>query len=592
MRAVNYLFGDSTASPFASNVLELLRDAIDFSVFMLQADDQVALDQARVAEATRQGDGDLAHLGGFFGQIIGCIDGADKSRPDSPTARCATQLRAALLQSHGAWEGGVRAELEAAIGHIRAEEAALRADCGRALAALLLVHDFPGAAVSKRVSLGTGGYQATLHAQSTFGLGWTIALLVPESWSGPARVERLVPALEIRAPQTSGWLMKEVTVRPQKLGRHVVTQLACDGETTTFSLRAEPDLETGFDVTSSAAGVSAVRVGPADDASASTFELQPDDAKALRDLAEKLDAWVSALPRQALLSASFDGVDFLTLPVFGPLVVRLVAMLAPIVKEIGHRSPTPNELVIRRLLADDRREELFVGKATLRAKFAELAEGKRSLFAPLGLEESKLPAAPAAPREREPPSARAEVAASVRPPPLASRPPPPPSLAPPPAVAETSFAPPGAATVGPRPDDNMKNVELAQTLRRIFVTARSGRTEYAYSKLAELFSSATFAEYEPDEQREALRLMAHAESPPKEECVLLANRAALGHLQRLAETLAEPADYEMLGLTNLRLDDEGSADAAFEKALELARARNAESELTRSLARRLGRAPR
>jgi hypothetical protein len=74
--------------------------------------------------------------------------------------------------------------------------------------------------------------------------------------------------------------------------------------------------------------------------------------------------------------------------------------------------------------------------------------------------------------------------------------------------------------------------------------------------------------------------------------VLAANRAALGHLQRLAETLADPADYEMLGLTNLRLDDKGAAEASFEKALELARARNAESELTKSLAQRLGRAAR
>jgi hypothetical protein len=136
----------------------------------------------------------------------------------------------------------------------------------------------------------------------------------------------------------------------------------------------------------------------------------------------------------------------------------------------------------------------------------------------------------------------------------------------------------------------MKNAELAKTLRLIFNTARSGRTEYAYGKLAELFSSAAFAEYEPDEQREALRLMAHARNPPKKEFALAANRAALVHLKKLAETLAEPTDYEMLGLTNLRLDDTAAANAAFEKALELERARNAESELTRSLTKRLGRA--
>jgi hypothetical protein len=586
---VNYLFGDSTEAPFASNVLEFLRDAVDFAVFVLQADEQVALDHARAAATARQADADLGHLARFFGQIIGSIDGADKGLRESPTARCATHMRAALLHSQGAWEGAVRGDLEAAIGHIRAEEAALRAACVRALAALLLAHDPPGTAMSRRVLLRSREYQATL-LQSGFGLDWTIELLVPDAWSGGARVERLVPALEIRAPQTTGWLTKEVTVRPQKLERHVITELVCDRETTTFKLRAEPDLEAGFDVTSSPGGVRAVRVVPRADASLGTFELQPEDAKALRSLAQKLHEWISALPRQTLFSASFDGADFVTLPVFAPLVARLVAMLAPMVGEIARRSPTPNELVIRRPLADYRREEVFVGKATLRAKFAELPEAERALFAPLGLDAPNPPTSPPATREREAPTARAEVARSMGPPPPASHPPPPPSREPPAAaLSDASLAPPGVATVGPRPDDNMKNVELAQTLRLIFITARSGRTEYAYGKLAALFSSAAFAEYEPDEQREALRLMVHAQNPPKEEFVLAANRAALGHLKKLAETLAEPADYEMLGLANLRLDDTGAANVAFEKALELERARNAESELERSLTKRLGR---
>jgi hypothetical protein len=44
----------------------------------------------------------------------------------------------------------------------------------------------------------------------------------------------------------------------------------------------------------------------------------------------------------------------------------------------------------------------------------------------------------------------------------------------------------------------------------------------------------------------------------------------------------------MLGLANLRLEDTDAANAAFEKALELERARNAESELMKSLTKRLG----
>ena len=348
-----------------------------------------------------------------------------------------------------------------------------------------------------------------------------------------------MPALEIRAPQTSGWLMKEVTLRPQKLERHFLTELACDRETTTFELRSEPDVDAGFDVTSTPAGVSAVRVGPKDDAALGAFELHPEDARRCEPSPGSSTSGPPQLARQTLLSASFDGADFLALPVFAPLVERLVAMLAPIVGEIARRSPTPNELVIRRLLADNRREEIFVGKATLRAKYADLPDAQRALFAPLGLDAPSLPARPPQAREATRPSfaprlprpyARRRSRRVRHHPPVRRR-----------RLPFRTRAGSARSPVGPRPDDDMKNAELAKTLRLIFNTARSGRTEYAYGKLADLFSSAAFAGYEPDEQREALRLMVHARNPPREEFVLAAHRAALGHLKRLAETLAEPA---------------------------------------------------
>jgi hypothetical protein len=39
---MEFLYGDSTPSPLASNFLEFLRDAIDFGVFALHIDDEIA----------------------------------------------------------------------------------------------------------------------------------------------------------------------------------------------------------------------------------------------------------------------------------------------------------------------------------------------------------------------------------------------------------------------------------------------------------------------------------------------------------------------------------------------------------------------
>src|SRR5262249_58280655 len=105
-----------------------------------------------------------------------------------------------------------------------------------------------------------------------------------------------------------------------------------------------------------------------------------------RELANKLHSSTSGFLRQTLARATVEGADFQAQPTFAPFVQRLVAVLAPIVREIAKRSLTANELVIRRPLADDRREEIFVAKATLREKYASLDETQRALFAPLGLE--------------------------------------------------------------------------------------------------------------------------------------------------------------------------------------------------------------
>jgi hypothetical protein len=54
--------------------------------------------------------------------------------------------------------------------------------------------------------------------------------------------------------------------------------------------------------------------------------------------------------------------------------------MAPVVQEIAARSQSPGELVLRRLLADDRREEVFLSKSELRRKLEPLPEGERALF--------------------------------------------------------------------------------------------------------------------------------------------------------------------------------------------------------------------
>jgi hypothetical protein len=89
------------------------------------------------------------------------------------------------------------------------------------------------------------------------------------------------------------------------------------------------------------------------------------------------------------------------------LIERLVEEMAPVVQEIARRSKSTEELIIKRVTGDKRREEIFISKADLVAKIALLPAQLRVLFRPLGLEEQRPSTRPPPPAEPKTPSRRA-----------------------------------------------------------------------------------------------------------------------------------------------------------------------------------------
>jgi hypothetical protein len=283
----------------------------------------------------------------------------------------------------------------------------------------------------------------------------------------------------------------------------------------------------------------------------------------VRALAEKLLATLAELKRNRLLSASIDDEAFETQLTLTPFVERLVSLMAPFVHEIADRSLTQTELVLRRMLTDDRREEIFVTKASLREKYEGLGDRQRELFAPLGLEARARSRPPSEAPAGEPPPVRSELAPSRPPPPLKP-------------VAQTDGAE-GAA----------KNQTLVVALKRIAGLAKDGSIDEAYREYAFLFTSQAFGIAPPDEQRQVLRLMVLAKTPASSDAVLSAHRAAITCLKRLIEKQDDPVDYETLGVTHLALNDREAARQVFAAALARERVRNPGSELYGSLMKRM-----
>lgn len=592
---MNYLYGDSTPSNLTSNFLELLRDALDFAVFVVQADQRIKEGKEKARALTEEARAEIERLERFIAHVTGAVQTADKGAADSPTAHCATRLTEALGGAQRATTESIRNKLAADIAVIDGDEAASRDACNTALAALLGPHTPPDSSTTEMIRLEGSSYDAKRMGHAGFGFDWTFELAIPEGnlFASVVRLDRISQHMEIHAPQVSGWIKKEVKILAQRLERHVVTEMSTAGPASQFKLRVEPAFDLGFDVDVDveARAIRMVRIGAADDPAAGPFDVAPEDAALMLDLADKLREAASAFTLRILVRAAFDELDFETLPSFVPVVERLVQFLTPIVREVSARSVTPTELVLRRALADDRREEVFLAKSTLREKYALLPAPLRALFSPLALESTVTPAPP--PAVPPPiPTVRAELPKSMPPPPRASALPPP--RPPPPPRAPTPIPPAAAAaaepaiSAPPASSQEGRNEGFVEAVKKIMVVLKSGATDEGYRQYAELLAGPSFAQYRAEDQRQALKLLLLAKTPPsRSDAVTGAYKVALERIQSLVDSFADPADYEMLGVAQLHLDQRTLASAAFETALKLERARNPSSELCGNLVRRV-----
>ena len=244
---MNYLFGDSTPSELTSNFLEFFRDALDFSVHALQADERIRGGERRSQTLRDEADVEIERLTKFISLALEGVDTAEKAAGgdlSSPTAACAPKVRDSIEHAQRSSLNAIREQLAAEIARVEADEAATRNACLAALVTLLRPHDPPDAKATVRISLGgAGAYEARRDARAAFGLEWSFGLAIPSDdlWSAPLRVERITQGqpLEIRAPQLTGFFSKEVKVKPQRIERYLITELVDDGAITSFGVRAE-----------------------------------------------------------------------------------------------------------------------------------------------------------------------------------------------------------------------------------------------------------------------------------------------------------------------------------------------------------------
>jgi hypothetical protein len=414
---MTYLYGDSTPSTLEINFIEFLRDAVDFCVQILAADERTAEGKARGRALESASQAEILKIERIGALVPKALEGAPAGDADSVAARCVAAIVRSADELVRAAKGEVNATFEAESRKREEAEAADREACLRALQLLLVKHDLPDMESDLHVLLVAGArYACRMNARTGFGLEAAIELEVPLNhlFEKVVRVDRVMDRLELQVPEMGGWLHKEIRLRAQHLEKQHVVELAFRTGGDEIRLRASPEGKgPGFDVLYAGDDTPPRLVRIDDDGKgADTFDVEESDKAKLFVLRDKLAAATSELKphRKAILEAKLDGESFRTHGEPWRVVERLIATLAPEVQEIAARSQSPGELVLRSLLAGDRREEIFLSKQELKAKLEPLTEAHRGLFQPLW--QSAIRPARSAP---DPKARRVPAAAPTRP---------------------------------------------------------------------------------------------------------------------------------------------------------------------------------
>jgi hypothetical protein len=131
----------------------------------------------------------------------------------------------------------------------------------------------------------------------------------------------------------------------------------------------------------------------------------------------------------------------------------------------------------------------------------------------------------------------------------------------------------------------MATEALVKKVKELMTLAKSGKQDDALKGYGELFTSAEFMTYPPEERRHALKLVVNARVPPNRPspAIVAAHRAAMKPLEVMLTSHNEPEDHQLLGICCLYVDQEKRAGELFRNGLQLERSRNPQSDLCGSL---------
>ncbi|HWM87813.1 MAG TPA: hypothetical protein VNO33_18290 [Kofleriaceae bacterium] len=384
-----YRFGDGTPFPLRENFIETLVAAVDCCVAIYKVEAQVEEHHARVRDASRRADDEIRRLDALNGLIETALAPLVAHKD---TGRASEQAAARIFEAAGTIirnsRTGVARKRETSTHEILSPS--VREAVPVALGRFFCKHQLPRTEWNAHWKAGVEGpATADLNAQASRAL----ELVFRATFAADSFWSRAIPMAELfgAAPVTATVDAGKGRARQLRLDPMILTEVQVGPGREAMVLRAStkrpcPGLHILMPRPGEA-GPLVVSLDKRDQSRGQPFYLDEIGAGAViaawRALERELPQLVAG--RNELVTARLSGRDVSEIEHPGQLAEVILMSLATIVREMRMRSRVPGELILKRDLAADRREEMFVPRQVLWNKLSVLSPRHRQLFEAIGL---------------------------------------------------------------------------------------------------------------------------------------------------------------------------------------------------------------
>ena len=383
-----YRYGDGTPFPLSENFIDTIIGAVDCCVALFQLDAEAEARAERERLTRRAADEELKRLDALKVLIETAVTPllVKKQGPTRASQAAAQKIFEAANQIIRQSRAGVTRRRNTVMMEAAAPEPADPRVLG-ALEIFFRSHALPRTEWRLRWSASESRAVADVGAQATreLDLAFDVAIPADSDWARPMSVAALLHGMPIpsvlelngrrRALDLDTFAVTEVQVAPGRVA--LVLRES--------SKKASPGLHIVMPHTTESSPL-VVALDKRDQPKGHPFCLDEAGSAGVHALWAAIEARIPELlaSRSQLVAARHAGNDAAELSP-SVLAEAILLSLAPLLREMRMRSKVPGELILKRDLGGDRREEMFVPRKVLWAKMQGLTPRHRQVFEAVGL---------------------------------------------------------------------------------------------------------------------------------------------------------------------------------------------------------------